>query len=189
MVKKYFFSILTALLTGFLLSGLILLINSRPDGNPIQIIPAPTASPIQVYITGTIQNPGIYLLEKGSRLSDLISLAGGLTTSEINNLNLAAKLYDGQHINLDEEPIFDESPRSSDVQFSSEIKKININEAGIEELETLPGIGETRAKDIINYRNTAGYFDEIDDILNVKGIGLSTFEKIKDLIVTNQVLD
>ncbi len=169
--------------------GLILLVNSRPNGNPIQVIPAPTASPIQVYITGAVQNPGLYQLEKGSRLSDLISMAGGLTTSTKYNFNLAAKLYDGQHVNLDEDSILTKSSGNSETLSSSEFKKININEASIEELETLPGIGETRAKDIINYRNTIGFFEEIKDILNVKGIGESTFDKLKDLIVTNQILD
>lgn len=189
MVKKYLIPVTMAIFFGFLFSGLILLINSRPNGNSIQIIPAPTVSPIQVYITGAVQKPGLYQLEKGSRLSDLITMAGGLTTSKTYNLNLAAKLYDGQHILLDEELNLTESSDKSDMQSLASIKKININEANIEELETLPGIGETRAKDIINYRNTIGFFEEIEDILNVKGIGESTFDKLKDLIVTNQILD
>ena len=191
MVKKYFIPVIFAILFGFLLSGLILLINSRPNGNPIQIIPAPTIRPIQVYITGEVQKPGLYQLEKGSRLSDLISLAGGLTSnfSDTNNINLAAKLYDGQHIHLDEEFNLPESSNKSGTQILTTTNKININEANVEELETLPGIGETRAKDIIEYRNTNGFFEEIEDILNVKGIGESTFDKLKDLIVTNQILD
>ena len=189
MVKKYFIPVILAILFGFLFSGLILLINSRPNGNSIQIIPAPTISPIQVYITGEVQKPGLYQLEKGSRLSDLISIAGGLTSSNSYNVNLAAKLYDGQHIHLDEESKLTESSNKSETQILTATKKININEANIEELETLPGIGETRAKDIIDYRNTIGFFEEIEDILNVKGIGEFTFDKLKDLIVTNQILD
>lgn len=183
MTKFNFFTIFIALLSGFLFSGLIILINAKPAANPIQIIPAPTTSPIQVFISGSIQNPGIYKLAKGSRLSDLIDLAGGSKSLEMDHINLAAKLYDGQHIHLSDD--------SSQQEFQTylDAEKININEADVNELDSLPGIGETRAKDIVEYRTTVGYFDKIEDILNVKGIGESTFDQIKDLIATNQFQD
>ncbi|MGC9796025.1 helix-hairpin-helix domain-containing protein [Fervidobacterium riparium] len=61
-------------------------------------------------------------------------------------------------------------------------RKIDINTAGIEELQKLPGIGPTKAQEIINYRTKNGPFRSIDEIMNVKGIGKKTFEKMKDMI-------
>ena len=183
MTKNNLFLIFIAVITGFLFSGLIFLINSKPADNAIQILPAPTTSPIQVFISGSIKNPGIYGLPKGSRLSDLIDMAGGAISLDMDHINLAAKLYDGQHIHLGE--ITDQLENKNNNDF----EKININEADVNELDALPGIGETRAKDIVEYRDTNGYFDKIEDILNVRGIGESTFNQIKELIAINQFQD
>ena len=171
-----------AILSGFLIAGAVILFNTQKNGNPITIIPAPTSSPIKVYISGDVDKPGVYELPPGSRLEDLLFMAG-IDSNMSYQFNLASKLYDGQHILITDKNL---TENSSNIEAGNSLQ-ININEANIEELMKLPGIGATRAKDIVFYRETIGYFNKIDDILNVPGIGENTFNQIKDKIVTNSI--
>ncbi len=181
MAIKFPFRELILIIFGFLIGGLIFLISAPPKGNSISLSPPPTQVPIKVYITGGIKNPGTYELEKESRLSELIEKAGGLTDPNTEGYNLASKLYDGQHINIQE---LSEIPSKTN---NLDSVKVNINDADINLLTSLPGIGPTKAEDIIQYREEFGFFEEIEDILNVPGIGEFTFNQIKDLITTNQI--
>ena len=82
------------------------------------------------------------------------------------------------------------NPSLSEIPLKStnlESIKVNINDAISNLLTTLPGIGPTKANDIVQYREEFGFFDEIEDIINVSGIGEITFNQIKDLITTNQI--
>jgi competence protein ComEA len=181
MALKFPFRELLLIIFGVLIGGLFFLISSPPKGNPITLLPSPTQVPIKVYITGAIKNPGTYELEKDSRLSDLIEKAGGLIDPNTGDYNLASKLYDGQQIQIQ---ALSEIPLKST---NLESIKVNINDADSNLLTTLPGIGPTKANDIVQYREEFGFFDEIEDILNVPGIGEITFNQIKDLITTNQI--
>ena len=176
---------LLSVLSGFLIAGIILLLNSHDSGSAIKLISAPTPLPIKVYISGEIGNPGIYELPVNSRLEDLIILSNNQMPSG-SEYNLASKLFDGQHIHISPISIIVKN-NSSITAIPNDFEKININQANLEELIRLPGIGETRAKDIIVYRESHGYFDTIEDILNVPGIGEATFNQLQDKIVTNSI--
>ncbi len=178
--QTYFWSLMT-LLSGFLIAGLVILLLDRDDSQPIKIIPAPTPQPMKVYLTGDVQNPGVYKLPKNSRLEDLF-VAAKVEIFPMEKFNLSAKLYDGQHIHIDNTI----STKNQNV-IIIDSAKININEASVDQLMELPGIGETKANEIVQYRVTNGYFDRIEDILNVPGIGESTFNQFKDLIETNSI--
>lgn len=177
-----FFWYLLSILAGILIAGVILLLNSKDPGNPIKVIPAPTPLPIKVYLSGDIENPGVYLLPVDSRMEDLINFSKIKIPPE-SDINLASKLYDGQHIQISS----NESGVKANAITITDSERININEADIEELMLLPGIGETKAKEIIVYRETYGYFDTIEDILNVPGIGDATFSQLRDKIATNSL--
>lgn len=177
-----FFWYLLSILSGFLIAGVILLLNSKDTGLPIIVVPAPTPLPISVYLSGDIENPGVYLLPVGSRMEDLINLSKIKIPPE-SDINLASKLYDGQHIQISSNSSVE---RTNTITITNS-EKININEADIEELKLLPGIGETKAKEIVMYRETYGYFDTIEDILNVPGIGDATFNQLRDKIATNSL--
>jgi len=179
-IKEFLYGF-NLILLGFFISGIILLICAPPKTNPISLSPIPTEIPIQVFISGSVKNPGIYLLEKNSRLSDLVEKAGGFTTSNINEYNLASKLYDGQHVQIGN--VVETTQRVTPLENT----KININEADIDSLCTLPGIGPSKAAEIILYRERNGFYEKIEDILNVPGIGETTFSQIKDLIEINQI--
>ena len=147
-----------------------------------------------------IESIPIYIDIKGS-----INKAGGLKEeADTSLLNLSMKLHDEMYIYIytkeevlnfvkvveDKNHKIDECQKTNEICIDKEVikkddvinNKLNINKASIEELKLLPGIGEAKAQLIIDYRNTKGVFNDINDIKNVSGIGDSLFDKIKDLI-------
>lgn len=146
---------------------------------------------IKIHITGQINKPGVIELEIGSRISDAIEKAGGLTTfANLENVNLAYALEDGQKIYIPsieeknelyiQEGIDENIVEKTNISDSE--KTININKANETELEKIPGIGPAMAQKIIKYREENGRFKTIDDIKNVSGIGEKKYESIKQYI-------
>lgn len=143
----------------------------------------------KVYISGEINNPGVYEVRDEQRLEDLIKEAGGLT-NEANdrNLNLAQRLEDQMKIyipNINEENLLENTDRNQEALpvKNPDSSLVNINTANKDELMSLPNIGDKRADAIIEYRKTQK-FEEIEDIKNVTGIGEKYYEALKDLITT-----
>jgi competence protein ComEA len=190
---KNAFYILLGVMAGFVLAGVLVFVSRAPAGEPIMLQPAPTKAPVAVHVVGAVPRPGLYEFAKGARVQDAIDAAGGLLAeANVNALNLAALLEDGQQLvipYLDGSEVSAESS-SADLPTSATeapvdttgVELVNINTAALEELNALPGIGPTTAQKIINYRDANGAFSTIEDIMNVSGIGPATFEEIKDLI-------
>ena len=145
---------------------------------------------IIVYVCGAVVNEGVYELPAGSRKSDALKEAGGYDDNALHGyVNLAEKVEDEERVYF---PDYDEleelgilSSDTSTVTEASADTFININTADAETLKTLPGIGETKAADIVAYRESNGSFSSIEDIMNVSGIGESTFNRIKSRISVN----
>ncbi len=163
----------------------------------------------KVDIKGQVNNPGIYSLKEGSRVIDVIEASGGLTeNANTTVINLSKKIedemviiiYSNEEVNnfaktkevekqviencikKDENSLQNDACiNQSNEQTNVDNNLININTATQEELMTLPGIGESKAKDIITYRSENA-FTSIEDIKNVPGIGESLFAKIKENI-------
>ena len=152
-----------------------------------------------VDVKGNVNNPGVYKLKNGDRVIDAINVAGGLTeNANTNNINLSKKLssemvvyiYSNKEVKnndslscsniCDVEVI--EVNNCVEVTTNNNDKLININEASLDELLTLTGIGESKAKSIIEYRNSNGKFKNVEELKNVDGIGDALFDKIKDKI-------
>lgn len=144
-------------------------------------------SEIKVHISGEILNEGVYDVNPGDRLDDLVKRAGGFTElANTREINLAMKLEDQMKIYIPNinEVSNNETNITNLTSLPSNIvdtDKININLASKEELMTLPNIGEKRADAIIEYRE-ANKFEKIEDIKNVTGIGDKFFEAMKELI-------
>ena len=167
--------------------------------------PAPTPkSEIVVHVTGAVKSPGVYYLSTDARVHEAIDKAGGGTDrADIHRLNLAAKIRDGEQIDVPELRQIPDVKQdasvsnaagssSSDLSITpqpstrrsapSDGARININTATSQELQTLRGIGPALAGRIIEYRQTSGGFSTVNDLTNVKGIEEKTLEKIRDNI-------
>lgn len=139
-----------------------------------------------VHVCGRVRKPGVYELPEGSRIYEAIEAAGGFEEDGAREyLNLAELLQDGMKLDVPDVSQAEQwmaqgiPPAPSQ---SAGTDKVNLNTASREELMKLRGIGESRAEDIIRYRDTCGGFQSIEDIMNVSGIKDAAFEKIKDSI-------
>lgn len=167
-----------------------------------------TSAVFYVYVCGAVTDPGVYRLEAGKRIVDAIEAAGGFAEDAAKEFwNLAGELADGMKIAV---PTLSEAAddpygwkqNSETVQksvqslavgqnqdavqnsggYSSAKPLVNLNTADAALLQTLPGIGETRAEEIIAYREAHGGFSSIEDIMKIAGIKDTIFEKIRDKI-------
>ncbi len=155
-----------------------------------------TEETVVVHVIGEINNPGVVTLPEGSRIIDAINMAGGKTEeADLSKINLAYIVEDGTQIyiprineNLNQVNLISDGAgvgvviTDSNVEENEVNAKVNINTASKEKLETLPGVGETTAQKIIDYREANGKFKTIEDIKNVSGIGDSKYESLKDKI-------
>ena len=140
---------------------------------------------IFVQVAGAVNSPGVYELTSGSRVYQAIDAAGGLlSTADESDLNQAAFLEDGQkrYVYTVEEASLREEQEAIEKSGSTNDGLININTASVADLRTLPGIGETKANQIIAFRQANGEFSSIEDIKNVSGVGDGIFNQIKSLI-------
>lgn len=139
---------------------------------------------ITVFVCGAVKNEGVYELEAGSRANDGLEAAGGFSDdADTVAVNLADVLEDGQklYFPVSSEQLPDESGAGHE---TSEQRLVNINSAEAEELMTLPGIGEAKASQIVEYRRKNGAFSSKEDLKNVSGIGDSIYEKLETYIST-----
>jgi competence protein ComEA len=194
-IERYRGVLFVALIVG-ILAGTVVLQAFRPRSNrPIleSLTPAPspeatrTPSPVRVYVTGAVQRPDVYALPAGSIVKDALLAAGGATTdADLIRINLASPLADGQQIYV---------PRQGEEDLPARLltapaaalplsggSRVNINTAGEAELDLLPGIGPALAKRIVEYRQTHGPFQTIEQITEVPGIGDAVLEQIRDLV-------
>lgn len=135
---------------------------------------------IRVYVCGAVANPGVVEIPQGSRVEDALEAAGGFGAEAGREaVNLADWVSDGQKLYFPKEG---EAVEESQAQSDSASGLVNINTADAAALCTLPGIGESRARDIISYREANGGFQACEDIMKVSGIKTAAYEKIKDKI-------
>ncbi len=151
-------------------------------------------SQICVYVTGHVANPDIVYLDEGARVADAIEACGGMTeAASIESLNLARVVVDGEQIQVQSAEELkaandaaassaSSAPAGADASSQAASGKVNINTAESSELQTLSGVGESKAKKIIDYRQTNGSFKSIEDLANVSGIGEKTVESLRDSI-------
>lgn len=154
---------------GFLIFCFVFLWSCKDDvqvSNP-EIISS--SQLIMVEIKGAVKYPGVYEVEQGTIIKDVVSLAGGvLDSANLASISMVTKIENNQLIVI---------PTINEVS-----TKININSASSGELTSIKGIGVSKAEAIIKYRNEVGLFTSIEDIKKVSGISESLFEKIKTFI-------
>jgi len=173
------------------------LVLAAPSSSPAA--PAATASPspaadVVVYVCGAVKSPGVVRLPAEARVADALALAGGPgARAELDGVNLAAKVVDGQQIMVPERGAVAAaggvatatgggSASAAAGSATAPGAPVNINTASLEELDALSGVGPATAQKIIDYRLASGPFKTVDDIKNVSGIGDAKFAAMKDSI-------
>lgn len=197
---------LSAIVTGLVLAAVLIFVRGD-DNAPIQVLlPTPeisegTASTnsggtadagpgedLRVYVSGAVQNPGVYRLGPDHRVADALSAAGGATTdANLDAVNLAERVKDEEHYHI---PRVGETPPpgaslAAELDSTTEAScggLMDLNVASAAQLDTLPGIGAVRANDIVAYRKEHGHFASVEQITEISGIGPATLEKIRDLV-------
>ncbi|UYP08713.1 helix-hairpin-helix domain-containing protein [Priestia megaterium] len=158
---------------------------TRKEGeSPDQVISSQDSPFVMVDIKGAVQKPGVYQLPKDARVKDALAQAGGATKeADLRQLNLASKLQDEMAVYIP--AAGEEIPPSSPVSSisssgtSNDQPLVNINTANTDELQTLNGIGPSKASAIVSYREENGLFQTVEDLGQVSGIGEKSLEKIK----------
>ncbi len=191
-MSKNWYWLAAFIVVGVLLgAGIIYLVTRPPRGEAITLLPAPTIPPLTVYVSGKVNQAGLYALPVGARLNDAIQAAGGFAAdADTSGFNLARVLVDGEQVDVPAmvtpAPILPAATAQiSPIITSPPIATsgpVNINTATLEQLDMLPGIGFTTAQKIIDYRVANGPFVTIEAIMDVPGIGQVKFDAMKDLI-------
>ena len=187
---------LTAIATGLVAAYVRRPVAPAPPIVVYQPSPRPTPSPppmtqIVVHVSGAVANPGVYQLPIGSRIDDAIKTAGGaLLDADLNRLNLAARVADGQQVVV---AMRQSAPTPAPAanggravpMGSPSAGRVNVNTASIPELDGLPGVGPVTAQRIVAYREQHGQFGRIEQLREAKLVNNATFEKIKDLVTAD----
>jgi len=162
--------------------------SAGPDPGPAADEAAETESAsesgIWVYVCGAVRSPGVYYVDSDARVFEAVDLAGGFSADAREDaVNLAETMTDGERILVPDVSMenADAEALSLQADVPGSAGKVNINRADVSELMTLPGIGESKARAIVAYRQEHP-FQSIDEIMNVSGIKEGSFEKIRDLI-------
>ena len=135
---------------------------------------------VYVYVCGEVQEPGVVEVPEGSRAEEALRLAGGMTEqADPFYVNLAETVTDGQKLYF---PTTEEAEKLEASVKAAEEGLVNINTASAEELCTLPGIGASRAADIVRYREQNGAFQAKEDIMKVSGIKQNAYDRLCDKI-------
>ncbi|MBC8274626.1 MAG: helix-hairpin-helix domain-containing protein [Chloroflexi bacterium] len=161
-LNKYWLLIIAFLLVSLISGGIVLAVKQSRH-KPVEISLSQTVSiqcEDEIYIGGTVVNPGFYPLREDDSIETLIQAAGLTPDADMGKI----KIY---------------VPKTGEV---SQPQRINLNRAEAWLLDALPGIGPDRAQAIVNYRNQYGSFHRIEDLLNVSGIGSTTLGTIRDLV-------
>lgn len=165
-------------------------VDSLPSGDTATPEQAPETQPTPaafavVYISGAIQHPDVYQVPANARVKDVVLAAGGLTEdAAVDRVNLAEHVADAQHIHI---PRQGENPpdmaaSGESAPAAGQETALNINTASAADLDGLPGIGQSIAQRIVEYRTTNGPFQSVEDLQKVKGVGPALFAKIASLI-------
>lgn len=155
-----------------------------PPAGKVAASPAQAAQPpppnLVVSVVGKVSTPGLVTVPAGSRVADALAAAGGAVPgAELFGLNLARRLADGEQLAvgvpaLAAEPV---QPGSG-----APAAKLDLNTAGLEQLDTLPGVGEVTAKRIVEWRTRHGRFSTVEQLRDIDGIGTSKYSKLREQV-------
>ncbi|EIA20889.1 helix-hairpin-helix domain-containing protein [Listeria fleischmannii] len=156
-------------------------IRPLPEKQEVEKVENTKKQTVIVDVKGAVKKPGVYEIAVDGRVKDAIAVSGGFTDeADKNTINLAEKLKDEMVITVFK--MGEAEIASHENTSNQKEQKINVNQASISDLQGVPGIGEAKAKAILDYREKEGLFQTIDDLKNVSGIGAKTVEKLKEYL-------
>ncbi|WP_226583195.1 helix-hairpin-helix domain-containing protein [Halobacillus litoralis] len=139
---------------------------------------------IKVDVKGEVKEPGVYTMDSGTRVDDVIRKAGGLTReADPSSVNLAQKLQDEMVISVALNDEVQEGDVTKGMTSETKVQKVRVNSASAIEIQTIKGIGPSKAESIIKYREEHGPFSSLEDLIKVTGIGEKTLEDMKEDIL------
>lgn len=150
-----------------------------------------TETSVTVHVVGAVLTPGVYSLPPGSRVSDAIAAAGGVTGDAAEEgINLARVLADGEQVRMLTQEEYESgsagvsgAPAATSGGSGAAVGgKVDLNRATVAELDALPGVGPSTAQKIVDDREANGPFKKVEDLMRVSGIGQKKFDALKDLI-------
>ena len=164
---------------------------SSPESSPSVVLPESKGKiePVSCYVhvSGAVVREGVYRLNKGDRLIDLLKLSGAASNADLDGVNLAEALTDGQKVLIPKKTgnIISNDQVSTANKAERSTKMVNINSADEKGFDSLPGIGPVMAKKIVDHRNEKGRFSNIEELKEVPGISAKKFDKLKDHVSVN----
>lgn len=168
-------STILLVIAGLAGAGLAMVQRPPPPSGPGTIADVGESPVIEVHVAGHVLSPGVVSVTEGAIVADAIAAAGGLTEdANPDAINLAASVENGDQIVV---------PGPDDAATSDGDGRISINRATPDQLEDLPGVGPVLAERIAAFRDTNGPFKEVEDLLQVPGVGEAKLSSIRDLIV------
>ena len=173
-------------------------IHIQPAQPTATSLPTATPEPIQVFINGEVNQPGVYTLPHDAILQDVLLLAGGFSADAYQDVvNLAQPLADGMQVHVPSQsetvntvPVVTTPPlvlnlESGGGSAANATGLVNLNLASKVELESLPGVGPSTAQKILDYREDNGPFASVEDVMNVSGIGPAKFESMAEFVTVD----
>lgn len=155
--------------------------SSSISGNGKAAETSVTADKIYIHVCGEVKKPGVYKFTSNPRVIEAVKKAGGFTKkADRSAINLAEEVVDGTQLLIPNKKAKKQTSQTDNGENESD--KVNLNTATKEELMTLSGIGESKAAQILSYREENGAFEKIEDIMNISGIKEGVFGKIKNQI-------
>jgi competence protein ComEA len=153
---------------------------------------APTAPPalLVVSVSGKVHRPGLVEVSEGARVADVLEAAGGaLPGTDLSSLNLARRVADGEQVAVgvpaapDAAPAADATPPATGGVSGAPAGKVDLNTAGVEQLDALPGVGPVTAQRILEWRTRHGRFTRVEQLREIEGIGERRFAQLRELVV------
>jgi competence protein ComEA len=161
--------------------------SSAPAVMPVQVAAKPKAAApklLVIDVAGAVRRPGLYRLREGSRIDDALASAGGPTAkAQLDTVNLAAPIADGEQVVVPGRGPGGVAPVSGPAAGSTPSAPLDLNSATLEELENLPGIGPVTAQKILDYRQQHGAFHSVAELQGVPGIGPAHMAQLKGLVI------
>ena len=148
---------------------------------PLTVPVAQARPPVVVDVVGAVRRPGLYRFRRGGRIADAVARAGGAThRADLNQVNLAAPLADGEQVVVPARVAAGGAPASS---ASTPSGPVHLSTATLEQLDALPGVGPVTAQKILDYRTAHGAFSSVDELDAIPGIGPARLDQLRAVVV------